>query len=112
MLCEIVEPRAQELLALVRDELKRAGLDTQIPAGLVLTGGGARLRSFAELAERIFQLPVRVASPRGLAEMTEAITHPEYATAVGLLVYGARARRADARPATLGAKLKALFAGG
>ncbi len=112
MLCEIVEPRAQELLALVRDELKRAGLDTQMPAGLVLTGGGARLRAFAELAERIFQLPVRVASPRGLAEMTEAISHPEYATAVGLLVYGARARRVDTRPASLTAKFKALFAGG
>jgi cell division protein FtsA len=112
MLCEIVEPRAQELLTLVRDELKRAGLDTQIPAGLVLTGGGARLRGFAELAERIFHLPVRVASPRGMAEMGETVMQPEYATAVGLLVYGARARRADVRTGTFRSKLKALFAGG
>jgi cell division protein FtsA len=112
MLCEIVEPRAQELLTLVRDELKRAGLDTQIPAGLVLTGGGARLRGFADMAERIFHLPVRVASPRGMAEMGETVMQPEYATVVGLLVYGARARRADVRPGTFKAKLKALFAGG
>jgi cell division protein FtsA len=112
MLCEIVEPRAQELLTLVRDELKRAGLDTQMPAGLVLTGGGARLRGFAEMAERIFHLPVRVASPRGMVQMGEAVMQPEYATAVGLLVYGARARRADARPGTIRSKLKALFAGG
>lgn len=111
MLCEIVEPRAQELLTLVRDELKRAGLDTQIPAGLVLTGGGARLRGFADMAERIFHLPVRVASPRGMAEMGETVMQPEYATVVGLLVYGARARRADARPGTFRSKLKALFAG-
>jgi cell division protein FtsA len=112
MLCEILEPRAQELLVLVRDELQRAGLDTVIPAGLVLAGGAARMRGLQELAERIFSLPVRVAVPRGLAEMPEEIAQPEYATAIGLLVYGARARRTAAqRPATLGAKLKAMFAG-
>lgn len=112
MLCEILEPRAQELLVLVRDELHRAGLDTGIPAGLVLAGGAARMRGLQELAERIFALPVRVAVPRGLAEMPEEIAQPEYATAIGLLVYGARARRTAAqRPATLGAKLKAMFAG-
>jgi len=110
MLCEIVEPRAQELLALVGDELKRAGLHTQIPAGLVLTGGGARLHGFTELAERIFQLPVRVAAPRGLAEMKEEISQPEYATAVGLLVFGARSRRAESHAGSFKAKLKALFA--
>ncbi len=112
MLCEILEPRAQELLVLVRDELQRAGLDTVIPAGLVLAGGAARMRGLQELAERIFSLPVRVAVPRGLAEMPEEIAQPEYATAIGLLVYGGRARRTAAqRPATLGAKLKAMFAG-
>lgn len=111
MLCEIIEPRAQELLALVHDELKRAGLDTQIPAGVVLAGGGARLHGLAEVAETIFQLPVRVGTPRGLAGMTEEITRPEYATAVGLLVYGARARRTEVRPGSITAKLKALFAG-
>jgi cell division protein FtsA len=113
MLCEIVEPRAQELLALVRDELKRAGLDTQIPAGLVLTGGAAKLRGFVELAERMFGLPVRVASPRGLEGMSEEVAQPEYSTVVGLLVYAARARRGMQRGAAagFGAKLKSLFAG-
>ena len=70
MLNEIIEPRAQELLTLVRDDLKRAGLDTQIPAGLVLAGGGARLTGLAELAEHMFSLPVRVrraARPRRYA---------------------------------------------
>lgn len=112
MLCEIVEPRAQELLALVRDELKRSGLNAQIPTGFVLTGGGARANGLVELAERLFAQPVRVADPRGLVDMPEEVSQPEYATVVGLVLYGARARRAAAlRPGTLVAKLKAMFAG-
>jgi cell division protein FtsA len=112
MLNEIVEPRAQELFALVRDELKRAGLDTQIPAGLVLAGGGAKLSGLIELAENMFSLPVRLAAPRGLEGMPEALSQPEYATAVGLLLYGAHARRAATqRPNTFVAKLKSMFAG-
>ncbi len=111
-LAEIVEARAQELLTLVRDELRRAGLDTQIPAGLVLTGGGARLRGFPELAEKTFSLQVRVASPRGISGMNEEMNQPEYATSVGLVLYGARTRRlAGAKPAGWTGKLKALFAG-
>jgi len=112
MLSEIVEPRAQELLMLVRDELRRAGLESQIPAGIILTGGGSHLRGLAELAERIFNLPVRVASPRGLAGMSEEVSQPEYATAVGLVLYGARTRRlAGARPTGWVGKLKSMFAG-
>jgi cell division protein FtsA len=112
MLCEISEPRAHELLVLVRDELRRASLDRLIPAGLVLAGGGSRLRGLVELAERMLALPVRLAAPRGLAGMPEEISQPEYATAVGLLVYGARARRQAAqRSGTLAAKIKSMFAG-
>ncbi len=113
MLCDIIEPRAQELLALVRDELKRSGLDTLIPAGVALAGGGSRLRGLVELAEKMFSLPVRLAAPRGLTAMPEEIAQPEYATVVGLLVYGARARRqvGAQRPGTLVAKIKSMFAG-
>jgi cell division protein FtsA len=112
MLADIVEPRAQELLMLIREELRRAGLESQIPAGIVLTGGGARLRGLLELAERVFNLPVRLASPRGLADMSEEVSQPEYATAVGLVLYGARTRRlAGARPAGFMGKLKSMFAG-
>ena len=112
MLNEIVEPRAQELLTLVREELRRAGLDSQIPAGFVMTGGASRLRGLPELAERMFSLPVRVASPRGLADMSDDVSRPEYSTAVGLVLYGARARRLTAQKATSWTgRFKALFAG-
>ncbi len=111
MLCDIVEPRAQELMMLVFEQLKRAGLDSQIPAGLVLAGGGAHLAGLTDLAERLFQLPVRVAAPRGMAEVSHEATQPEYATAVGLLLYGARARKSAAQKAgSIGARLKAMFA--
>ncbi len=113
MLCDIVEPRAQELLSLARDELRRAGLETLVPAGLVLTGGAARLRGLLELAERVFSLPVRIAVPRGLEGMGEDVSRPEYSTAVGLVLYGARARRLAAQhPSGWTGKLKAMFAGG
>jgi cell division protein FtsA len=111
MLAEIVEPRAQELLMLVRDELRRGGIESQIPAGIVLTGGGACLGGLVELAEKTFNLPVRVAVPRGLTGMSEEVERPEYATAIGLVLYGARTKRlAGARPSGWTGKLKALFA--
>ncbi len=112
MVADIVGPRAQELLALVRDELRRAGLESQIPAGIVLTGGGAHLRGLPELAERVFNLPVRVALPRGLAEMSEQVSQPEYSTAIGLVLYTARTRRVSGgRPTGFLGKLKSMFAG-
>ncbi|HWF38017.1 MAG TPA: cell division protein FtsA [Candidatus Acidoferrales bacterium] len=111
-LFEIVEPRAIEFLMLIRDELRRSGLIEQIPAGIVLTGGGAHLRGLVELAEHIFNLPVRVAVPRGLQEMNEQVSQPEYSTAVGLLLYAARTRRvAEAKPSGWVGKLKSMFAG-
>jgi cell division protein FtsA len=112
MLADITSARAQELLSLVHDEIRRAGLDTQIPAGFVFTGGGSRLRGLSELAEKTFSLPVRTALPRGIGGMNDEVTQPEYSSAVGLVLYGARTRRmAAAKPNGWTGKLKALFAG-
>ena len=112
MIFEIVEPRAKELLVLIRDEMRRGGLELQIPAGIVLTGGGARLHGLVELTESVFNLPARVAAPRGLAEMNEQVSRPEYSTAVGLVLYEARARRlAGTKPSGWVGKLKSMFAG-
>ena len=111
-LTDIIEPRAQELLALIRDDLRRAGLDRQIPAGFVLAGGGAKLQGLLELAEQYFHLPVRIAEPKGLADLPEQVAQPEYATVVGLVLYGAKARRsAPQRSGNLVSKLKSMFAG-
>jgi cell division protein FtsA len=112
MLNEIVEPRANELLSLVRDELQRGGFGSLIPAGLVLSGGGAHMKGLVEMAEQMFNLPVRLAVPRGLDGIPAELSQPEYATVVGLLIYGARARRQAAqRPANFVSKLKGMFAG-
>ena len=112
MLTDIIEPRSQEFLALIRDEARRAGLDKQIPAGFVLSGGGARLNGLVEMMEQAFHVPVRIAEPRGLADMPEQVAQPEYATVIGLVLYGAKARRAQVqRNGNLVAKIKAMFAG-
>ena len=111
-LTDIIEPRAQEFLSLIRDETRRAGLDKQIPAGFVLAGGGARLNGLVEMMEQAFHVPVRIAEPRGLADMPEQVSQPEYATVIGLVLYGAKARRAQSqRNGNFVAKLKAMFAG-
>src|SRR6516225_2838865 len=111
-LTEIIEPRAQELLTLLAEDLRRAGLDRQIPAGFVMAGGGARLNGLLELTEEDFRLPARIAEPRGMLELPEQVGQPEYATAVGLVLYAAKARKAAAqRPGNLVSKLRSMFAG-
>jgi len=112
MITDIMEPRALELLALIRDDLQRADLDGQLPAGFILAGGGAQLHGLDEMAEDAFHLPVRIAEPKGLADLPEQVVQPEYATVVGLVMYGAKARRtAPQRAGNLVSKLKAMFAG-
>src|SRR5207245_7787247 len=66
MLTDIIEPRAMELLSLIRDDLQRTGLDGQIPAGFVMAGGGARLYGLDELAEACCPFAVRIVEPKGV----------------------------------------------
>jgi cell division protein FtsA len=111
-LTDIIEPRATEFLALLRDELQRSGMIGQIPAGFILAGGGARLHGLAELAEDTFHLPVRIAEPKGLVDLPEQVAQPEYATVVGLVMYAAKARRTQPpRANNMMSKLKAMFVG-
>ena len=111
-LTEITEPRAMELLSLIADDLRRAGLDSQIPAGFVLSGGGARLNGLVELMEQLYHLPVRIAEPRGILDLPEQVAQPEYATVIGLVLYGAKARKAALpKSGTFVSKLKSMFAG-
>ncbi len=111
-LTDIIEPRTQELLTLISDDLRRAGLIKQIPAGFILAGGGARLNGLLEMTEESFQLPVRIAEPRGIMDLPEQVAQPEYATVIGLVLYAAKARRVGPqRAGGLVSKLKSMFAG-
>ena len=88
-LAEVVEPSYHELFELVLDEIRHVGLDEQqLAAGIVLTGGAAKMEGVAEFAEGIFQVPVRVGAPIKVRGLTDYINDPTYATAVGLLHYG------------------------
>jgi cell division protein FtsA len=87
-LSDIIEPRAIELLELIQAEIGRSGCDRQLGAGVVLTGGGAKLGGLATLAEPVFSMPVRVAIPGGLETMGETLPDPAYSTVVGLAIYG------------------------
>jgi cell division protein FtsA len=93
-LSEVVEPRYQELFELIQDEIRESGLEDQIAAGYVLTGGTAKMEGVLEFAEEIFQMPVRVASPLAVQGLKEYINDPSYATVVGLLHYGMQAKSA------------------
>ncbi len=86
----ILEARAEEMFAMVMNEIKRSGYEGLLPAGLVLTGGTAALRGFKELGREMLQLPVRVGTVRNISGLVDAVSSPVYATAVGLLLWGMR----------------------
>ncbi len=88
-LAEVVEPRYDELFTLVQAELRRSGFEDMIPAGIVLTGGTSKMEGVVELAEEIFHMPVRIGVPTRVKGLTDIVRNPIYATAVGLLEYGA-----------------------
>jgi len=87
-LAMVIEPRAEEMLALVRSEVERAGCDGLLTSGVVLTGGGAVLGGMTELAERVFRTPVRLGMPLHLSGLVDVVASPMYATAVGLVLHG------------------------
>lgn len=87
-LAEVVEPRYDELFSLVQAELRRSGYEDLIAAGIVLTGGSSRIEGSVDLAEEIFHMPVRLASPQGVTGLMELVRNPIYSTGVGLLLYG------------------------
>lgn len=91
-LSEIIEPRAQELLELIRTEIGRAGCENQLGAGAVLTGGGAKLGGLPAMAEPVWAMPVRVAIPTGVEALGEILPDPAFATVVGLVLHGYRLR--------------------
>jgi cell division protein FtsA len=88
ILSEILQPRAEEICHLLWDEIRRAGYEKSLNSGIVLTGGGAMLEGMAEIAEQIFDLPVRRGCPAGVGGLADHVNNPAFATAVGLAMYG------------------------
>lgn len=91
-LAEVVEPRYEELLTLVRAELQRSGYEELLAAGVVLTGGSARMEGVIELAEEVFHMPVRLGVPMRIKGLTEVVRNPIYSTSVGLVHFGVQHR--------------------
>jgi cell division protein FtsA len=86
-LAEVVEPRYEELFNLIREELRRSGFEEVIAAGIVLTGGSARMEGAIELAEEVFHVPVRLGLPQQVKGLADVVRNPIYSTGVGLLLY-------------------------
>ncbi|MBN1140463.1 MAG: cell division protein FtsA [Deltaproteobacteria bacterium] len=90
LLTEILEPRVEEIFTLADQEIRRSGFGDLIVSGVVLTGGSCILPGMAELGEQIFNMPVRVGSPRDLGGLTDVVNSPAFATGVGLVRYGCK----------------------
>ncbi len=87
-LVEILQPRAEELFHLVHQEITKAGYDSVINAGLVITGGGSLLTGVTEIAELEFDLPARLGKPTGIGGLVDVVSSPAYATSIGLIKFG------------------------
>ena len=90
ILGRIIEPRMDEILSMACKEITRSGCEDILAAGVVLTGGTAILEGVPELAEQVFNMPVRRGSPMGIGGLTDVINSPLYATGVGLTLFGSR----------------------
>jgi len=88
LLAEILEPRVEEIFSLVNREIAKSGYGDLIASGVVITGGSSILPGMPELAEQVFNLPVRRGNPLDIGGLTDVVNSPVYATGVGLVKYG------------------------
>jgi cell division protein FtsA len=91
VLSDIIEPRVEEIFALVRKRIEDTGMLEQLSAGAVLTGGAVLLEGMSEFAEEILGMPVRLGYPVGIKGITQLVQGPQFATGVGLVKFGAQA---------------------
>ena len=89
ILCEIIEPRVEELFGMVQQRLKKTGFEDMFASGVVLTGGTALMEGAQDAAERYLGLPIRRGAPRNIGGLMDVVNSPIYATGVGLVLYGA-----------------------
>ncbi|MHB9145187.1 MAG: cell division protein FtsA [Symbiobacteriia bacterium] len=110
LLADIIEPRVQELFNLVLSEVRRAGVGRHLPGGLVLTGGGARLKGLDAWASRVLEMPVRVGEPQPLAGLADTVRGPEHAAVVGLVQLALARRSRSAGQAAAAAEGMGVWA--
>jgi len=89
VLADIIEPRVSEIFALIQRDLVKAGCEDALTSGLVLTGGVANLPGLTNVAEQVFNLPVRRGEPTGVGGLVDLVKGPEHAAAIGLVLHGA-----------------------
>src|SRR5215510_2676127 len=111
ILSEILQPRAEEIFHLVWDEIRRAGYEKALNSGIVLTGGGSILEGMPEIAEQIFDLPIRRGAPTDVGGLADHVSSPTFATPVGLVLYAHRNREPDPARAPVGAGALVRVAG-
>lgn len=93
-LCEVIEPRVEEILSLINDDIVKSGYSGLIGSGLVVTGGASQLDGLIEMGEFMLDLPLRRGLPKGIGGLTSAVHSSSFATAVGLILFGAENRKA------------------
>jgi cell division protein FtsA len=112
LVAEILEPRARELFEMMRDALRQSGMFDLCIAGIVLTGGASRLPGIFDVAESALRRSVRLSWPAPMAKMLSTLSEPEFATILGMINYGQRARIARGlQDGGFGSRLKAMFVG-
>lgn len=91
ILCEIIEPRLEEIFQLIHREIIKSGYEGSLASGIVMTGGSTLLPGLIDMAEEVFSMPVRLGAPTQVGGLIDVVSSPIYATGVGLvLLYGKR----------------------
>ena len=106
---EVVEPRYEELFTLIGNELRRSGFEEMIAAGIVITGGSAKMEGAVELAEEVFHMPVRLGMPQYVRGLGEIVRNPIHATGVGILLYARNKGEQQAADTTVRGNLREIW---
>jgi cell division protein FtsA len=96
LVADILEPRVEEIFLLIHREMIRAGYENEVPSGIVISGGSALLQGVPEVAEQVFNLPVRRGYPMEVGGLKDVVHSPQYATAVGLVIFGVQQEKSQA----------------
>lgn len=108
VLTTIIEPRVEEILALAFREIEQSGCRDRLGAGIVLTGGGSLLEGVSKVAERVFELPVKLGVPCGFTGLTDIVRSPIHATGIGLCLYGFQHEDSETAPIEKGISMNSF----